>query len=312
MNTVLETYELLGYKIELVDILEFLSYLEDEKEHFSALSYSSFLKSIFIPPKYFLEQPLNTQEQLLKNKKSYLNDHSIKYDKYCVVVWKENNQILNCARAVYEEAIANYEYISSISNISTSFVDRVFVRDGIVSLFNTQEIKNTGVNAGSVINVNMLLNKPSEVIKATCELPSKDTEIEANKFIYVDDTLDNSEYQHIELAVNDIKEDEIENSYNNLFKDLNKGTKYLTFEVDRILLELVKDKNLTESMAKKLAKYISKKQENLQDITKETLLNYILSFDASYRRIKEVNIIRNTPLNLVKVLERLNKKEDEK
>ena len=58
------TYQLGNYSIDLVPIALFKNYYYENLKFFSSISSNAFLKALDIPPKFFKEQPEDTQKIL--------------------------------------------------------------------------------------------------------------------------------------------------------------------------------------------------------------------------------------------------------
>ena len=59
-----EQKRLANYTLDIVDITEFRSYLDENVDYFSTNAYNAYLKAVDIPPKFFKEQPVETQKEL--------------------------------------------------------------------------------------------------------------------------------------------------------------------------------------------------------------------------------------------------------
>ena len=87
------TKKLGTYDLDIVDIKEFKSYYYENKEHFSNVSFNSYLKAVDIPPKFFKEQPDETQAELLDNREIFVSTRK-KYAGKVIVVLRTEDKIL--------------------------------------------------------------------------------------------------------------------------------------------------------------------------------------------------------------------------
>ena len=80
-----ETLELGQYLIDLVKIEDFKNYYYKNLDFFSKAAYNSYLKAVDIPPKFFKEQPIETQNELIENRDTFVKEHKKYLDKVIVV-----------------------------------------------------------------------------------------------------------------------------------------------------------------------------------------------------------------------------------
>ena len=125
-----------SYYIDLVKIENFKSYYYENINSFSKISLDSFLKSLDIPPKFFRQQPLETQEELLDNREIFVKEHKKYFDKVIVVArCKLDNSIINCSRMTESDARASYESLKSIDEVENKFEHRSFIKDGYIVIY---------------------------------------------------------------------------------------------------------------------------------------------------------------------------------
>ena len=79
------TLELGSYFIDLVKIEYFKDYYYEHLDKFSKVSSVSFLKALDIPPKFFKENPEETQKELLENREVFIKEHKKYIGKVIVV-----------------------------------------------------------------------------------------------------------------------------------------------------------------------------------------------------------------------------------
>ena len=95
------TYELGSYFIDLVKIEYFREYYNSNLANFSKVALNSYLKALDIPPKFFKEQPEETQEELLDNREIFIKEHKKYIDKVIVVSrCKRDDCIINACRKI--------------------------------------------------------------------------------------------------------------------------------------------------------------------------------------------------------------------
>ena len=136
----LETKQLLGYTLEIFEIGEFKEYYDEHTTQFNDFARNQFLKAISIPPAYFLEQPAETQEELLCNKLELVKVQK-KYQGLSIIVVSQGNEILNATKIKTNEVEVQYESISSIEEVENIVeVNREYdrnIKDNINSLKDT-------------------------------------------------------------------------------------------------------------------------------------------------------------------------------
>ena len=90
-----------NYLIELVKVEDFKKYYYENLEYFSNTAFNSYLKAVDIPPKFFKENPVETQKELLDNREVFVKEHKKYFDKVIVVARvKLDNRIINACRMV--------------------------------------------------------------------------------------------------------------------------------------------------------------------------------------------------------------------
>lgn len=70
----METKQLNGYTLDILDVTEFKEYYYNNKDWFSANAEKAFLKALDIPPKFYKEQPEETQKELLENREIFVRE----------------------------------------------------------------------------------------------------------------------------------------------------------------------------------------------------------------------------------------------
>ena len=69
------TLTLGNYLIDLVKVEDFKKYYYQNLELFSKVAFNSYLKAVDIPPKFFKENPIETQKELLDNREVFVKEH---------------------------------------------------------------------------------------------------------------------------------------------------------------------------------------------------------------------------------------------
>ena len=141
-----KTLELGNYYIDLVKAEDFKVYYYENLESFSKVAFNSYLKAVDIPPRFFKENPVETQEELLNNREVFVKEHKKYADKVIVVVKvKLDNNIVNACRMTLAEALKSYERLKPIDEVSNKFEHRSFTKDGYISYIISEEIKNNKI-----------------------------------------------------------------------------------------------------------------------------------------------------------------------
>ena len=124
---------ILGYELEVINILDFKLFY-DSCTSFNSFSKKAFLKAVKIPPQYFLEQPEDTQEDLLLNKLDFIP--SSKLHGHYLAILKKDNNVLNCVRVDKNELENLDERISRYHEFELPLQDSLrFVYRYITHLF---------------------------------------------------------------------------------------------------------------------------------------------------------------------------------
>ena len=147
------TFELGSYYIDLVKIENFREYYNNNLANFSKVAINSYLKALDIPPKFFKEQPEETQEELLDNREVFVREHKKYLDKVIVVArCKLDNSIINCSRMAEVDAKASYENLKSINEVENKFEHRSFTKDGYITYVISDKLENRKENKVLVID----------------------------------------------------------------------------------------------------------------------------------------------------------------
>lgn len=298
-------FNILGFELELIPIESFKKFYEDNKKFLSAFSEKAFLKSIKIPPQYFLEQPENTREDLLNNKKDLIPNSKIAG--MYIAVLKKDSYIFNCVRIDLNEAEDLFERIS----LQEKYVKRLipihdFTKEGFSSNFiSTDTLEEGKYSLGLFLDSPLLLNKFPKANLGYFYCPKKGED--SYKNIYVKEIkVDFNDYQSLDLILDDIFNKEIKDIEEHKIIEKQKD-KHLLRELDDILTNLVKEKAIPKGFIKKISKYVFK--NNIQLLNNLSLIELISSYEQNFYdkgNYKQVNKIRNI-INYLEIILKDNK-----
>lgn len=285
----LETRELLGYTIETFEIGEFKEYYDTHTTQFNDFSRSAFLKAISIPPSYFLEQPEETQEELLCNKLELVGVQK-KYAGLSLIVISQSGMILNATKVKTNEIEVLYEAVSSIEDVKDIAWTRSLVKDGyLCGYLVCGTVSREGYNRALFIDFPILFNKPARLHEGFIQLANNKMIVEKDMVYYTEsDEVDYSDYQHIALAIEDKK--------NNIDTDMvaidkSEDTPILRESVDAICT-LIEEKVVPKSLLFHLAGYLDDRLEEGKQLSAHSLLEAVIAFDENVKSIKQINAMR--------------------
>lgn len=281
------TFELGGYYIDFIKIEYFKEYYYNNLSSFSNISLNSFLKALDIPPKFFKEQPIETQKELLENREVFIREHKKYIDKVIVVARvKVDNSILNCSRLPSSEAIYNYNFLKPIDNIKNKFEHRSFIKDNYITYVVSEKIEKNKANKVLVIDFPITLNKKPVVHKALYSLPDETfaTPIEHIQYC-TSEEISLEEYSSIENPIKD-------NLYSDFFtQDLKAPEEeQILREPEVVTLALVQAGVIPNSYVSKVTDYI--KENTKGTLTTTKLESLVLDYDETFRGYKQVRAIR--------------------
>ena len=186
----MDTRKLLNYTLDIIDITKFKDYYYDNNNHFTGVAKNSFLKALDIPPKFFKEQPEETQAELLDNREFFVAETKKFFDKVIVVVKTEFGDILNACRMDRKEAFLMLDKLNEIEKVSNKFEHRSFMKDGYTTLIVSDgEIKKGKDNKVLVVDFPVLLNKKPVIHKATYRLPDETSTAQVEHIQYFSNLL---------------------------------------------------------------------------------------------------------------------------
>lgn len=279
------TRKLGNYTLDIVDIEEFKRYYEENKEAFSTSAFNSYLKTVDIPPKFFKEQPEETQEELLENREIFVREKK-KYLNKVIVVLRSGTSILNACRLDRKEEEETYEMLKDIDEVSNKFEHRSFIKDGYISLIVSDDIKRDTENQVLAIDFPILMNKSVIIHKALYSLPTDDATVPVEHIEYLtSEEIDlGVDYRSIKAAIEDridfiSKQDRMEAEPQVILR-----------EPEVVGLALVQLETIPRSYMEKVVAHI---KGNLKgDLTTRTLEKLVLDFDEELRSYKQVTRLR--------------------
>ena len=300
----MRTLELGNYTLDLVKIEDFKKYYYENLDSFSKVAFNSYLKAFDIPPKFFKENPIETQATLLDNREIFVKEHKKYLDKVIVVAkTRADGQIVNACRMVEAEALKSYERLKTIDQVPDKFEHRSFTKDGYTSYIISQDIKNNKDNQVLAVDFPILLNKKAVIHKALYILPNETfaTPIEHIHYLESNEINFDSEYSDIKEAINDNRDFMTEELVVSEAKDILR-------EPEVVALALCEAGTIPHSYVEKMGTYIRSNTKGTLDTHK--LESLVLDYDETVRSYKQVTALREVNgLRIVEVLESPNFKE---
>ena len=287
-----------NYILELVKVEDFKKYYYENLNYFSNVSMNSYLKAVDIPPKFFKENPIKTQKELLDNREIFVKEHKKYFDKVIVVARvKVDNSIINACRMVESEALESYDRLKTIEQVTNKFEHRSFNKDGYISYIISQDIKNNQDNKVLAVDFPILLNKKAVIHKALYTLPNETfaTPIEHVHYLTGEEVDFAMEYSNIKEAIDD--------KINFLTEDVTAPEpKDILREPEVVALALVQAGTISQSYVEKIGNYI---KDNMKGtLTTDKLESLVLDYDETVRSYKQVTALRSVSgFEVLKVLE---------
>ena len=291
-----ETLELGQYLIDLVKVVDFKNYYYKNLEHFSKVAYNSYLKAVDIPPKFFKEQPQETQDELIENRDTFVKEHKKYIDKVIVVAKsKIDNQILNCSRMKETEAKWSYERLKPIDQVIDKFEHRSFTKDGYITYVVSADIKKNTENKVLVVDFPITLNKKTVIHEALYSLPDETfvTPIEHIQYLTGEELDFDSQYDNVKTAIDIHREFLAEELTEEAEKDILR-------EADVVALALVEAGYIPHSYVGKVGDYIKNNTKGI--LTTKQLEKLVLDYDETFRSYKQVTMLRNVNGNQISVI----------
>jgi hypothetical protein len=259
---------------------------------------NSYLKAVDIPPKFFKENPIETQKELLDNREIFVKEHKKYFDKVIVVARvKVDNSIINACRMVESEALESYDRLKTIEQVTNKFEHRSFNKDGYISYIISQDIKNNQDNKVLAVDFPILLNKKAVIHKALYTLPNETfaTPIEHVHYLTGEEVDFAMEYSNIKEAIDD--------KINFLTEDMTAPEpKDILREPEVVALALVQAGTISQSYVEKIGNYI---KDNMKGtLTTDKLESLVLDYDETVKSYKQVTALRSVSgFEILKVLE---------
>ena len=283
----METKTLENYVLDIVNIEDFNEYYHENFNRFSEFSSNSFLKALDIPPKFFKEQPEETQEELLDNRDTFVKENKKYFDKVIVVLKSKEGHILNACRMSRVYAFNMYDKLSCITDIEHT-EERTFFRDGYITLLISEKLRKEEINNVLVVDFPIMLNKNVVIHKAFYTFPNEQSTVNLDhiKYLSSEEVLicgDCAQYDNIVEAIKDFKsflkeEVKLEASEN------------ILRETEVVSLALVEMNYIPKTYRDKVEAHIS---DNIKGIlTTSTLEGFILDFDQDVKGYKNINNLR--------------------
>ena len=287
------TFELGSYFIDLVKIEYFREYYNINLANFSKVAINSYLKALDIPPKFFKEQPEETQEELLDNREVFVREHKKYLDKVIVVArCKLDNSIINCSRMTEADAKASYENLKSIDEVENKFEHRSFIKDGYITYVISDKMESKKENKVLVVDFPITLNKKTVIHEALYSLPDETfaTPVEHIQYLSSEEVDFDIDYKEIKVAI----EDKLSFLKNELEP---REEKDILREPDIVSLAVTYAGILPNSYTSKFEDYM---KANLKGtLSTKKLESLILDYDETFRGYKQVRALREANGNYV-------------
>lgn len=287
-----ESKRLANYTLDIVDITEFRSYLDKNEDYFSTNAMNAYLKAVDIPPKFFKEQPIETQKELLDNREVFVKETKKYFNKVIVVVTYEREsgdsvtrRILGAARLSREEAEKKFEQLASIDTYSNKFEHRSFIKDGYISIIISDGIEKGRDNQVLAVDFPINLNKKPVIHETIYRLPDETfaTPIEHLHYLKSEEIELGTDYNNIKEAI----DDRIEFLSSVVSKD---EPQQILRETELVTLALSELGTIPKSYREKVEAYISVNAEAGLDTSK--LESLVLDFDETFKSYKQVTSLR--------------------
>ena len=288
-----ESRRLANYTLDIVDVQDFKSYLKKYENCFSTNAMNAYLKAVDIPPKFFKEQPIETQEELLDNREVFVRETKKFFNKVIVVVTylkdinnETTKRILGATRLDRSEAMDKFERLASIDSFPTKFEHRSFIKDGYISIIISNGIEKDTDNKVLAVDFPIDLSKKPVIHNAIYKLPDETfaTPVEHLQYLTSTEIDLGLDYSNIKEAIDDsidfISEDITAPEAENILR-----------EVDLVALALTELKFIPKSYSEKISSYI---QDNLKgELNTSQLESFVLDFDENFKSYKQVTNLRS-------------------
>ena len=280
----ISTKKLGSYELDIINIKDFKKYLYEHKDSFAPNAFNSYLKTVDIPPRFFKEQPIETQEELLDNRETFVASRK-KYANKVIVVLRINDKILNACRLGDTEAETMYDKLKGIDSVSDKFEHRSFYKDGYITYIIANDIKNNTDNNALVVDFPILLNKPVVIHKAVYTLPNDSSVVPVEHIHYLE-----SEEVDLYVDYKDIKsaiEDKLDYIKTGSPK---KEVENVLRENELVVMALIEAGTVPKSYLEKVVAHINTNLKGVLDTKK--LESFVLDFDEDLKSYKQVTSLR--------------------
>lgn len=276
-----------NYTLDILDIQDFKNYYYENKDLFTPSAMNAFLKTLDIPPKFFKEQPEETQDELLNNREYFVAERKKFIGKVIVILKSLNGEILNACRMGKAEAEEKYEALNTIEDVKNKFEHRSFVKEGYISLVISENIAKDKENAVLVVDFPILLNKKPVIHKATYKLPNNESTAPVEHIHYLEsvEVELGEEYSNIKEAIDD-NLDYVEDG--GFIRD---EAQDILREPELVTLALVELNIIPRSLNIKMIDYLTKNTKGT--LNTRSLESLVLDFDEELRKYKQVTNLRS-------------------
>lgn len=277
------------FQIDIMDVTEFKNYYDNHKNSLTGYAFNAFLKALDIPPRFFKEQPEETQEELLDNREVFVRESNKFFGKTLIVLRDIKGNALNACKMDTKAFEEVYERLNSINDIDNKFIHRTFSKDGYASfVIYKNDIKKETENKVLVLDFPILPNKTPIVHKALFTPMATEAMVDHIQYLSSEDivlTGDNRNYNNIAEAINDFM------SYfdNELTEPSENGL--ILVEPEILSLALVEFNTIPKSYRSKVEGYIEDSLET-EELSDFKLTSLLLDYDSTFTTHKQVTNLR--------------------
>lgn len=300
----METKELYNYIIDILDITEFKHYYYDNQNAFSGTAKNSFLKALDIPPKFFKEQPEETQDELLDNREVFVAENKKYFNKVIVVLKTKFGDVLNACRLERTNASLMLDKLKVIEDVPNKFEHRSFVKEGYTTIvISNKEMDKKKPNKVLVVDFPILLNKKPIIHEAYYTIPDDTfvTPVEHVQYVSNNEiklTGDEADFNNIKDAI-----DSYLDFLDSPFEE--KEDTPILRELEIVSIALIESGYIPKSSRDKVENYL---KDNIKGELSTLLLEkLVLDFDETFTNYKQVTALRN--INGKEILNVLNSDE---
>ena len=277
------------FQIDIMDVIEFKSYYDSHKNSLTGYAFNAFLKALDIPPRFFKEQPEETQEELLDNREVFVRESNKFFNKTLIVLRDLKGNALNACKMDTKAFEEVYESLASVSAIDNEFIHRTFSKDGYASfVIYKDDIKKETENKVLVLDFPILPNKTPVIHKALFTPMPTEAMVDHIQYLSSEDivlTGDNKNYNNIAEAVNDFT--------SHFDTELEAPTEngLILVEPEILSLALVEFNTIPKSYRNKVEGYIEDNLET-EELSELKLTSLLLDYDSTLTTHKQVTNLR--------------------